>query len=85
MIQQSHCWAYTLRKPEGKETRAPQCSSQQKKKKVHIYIYAYIMVACIDQQAIMLPSPTFTLWEDYTSQSIMGLFRRLFLQIVLRK
>ena len=20
MIQQSHCWAYTLRKPEGKET-----------------------------------------------------------------
>ena len=27
-IQQSHCWAYTLRKPEGKETRVPQCSSQ---------------------------------------------------------
>ena len=26
--QQSHCWAYTLRKPEGKETRVPQCSSQ---------------------------------------------------------
>ena len=25
MIQQSHCWAYTLRKPEGKETRVPQC------------------------------------------------------------
>ena len=24
MIQQSHCWAYTLRKPEGKETRVPQ-------------------------------------------------------------
>ena len=24
----SHCWAYTLRKPEGKETRVPQCSSQ---------------------------------------------------------
>ena len=23
MIQQSHCWAYTLRKPEGKETRTP--------------------------------------------------------------
>ena len=23
MIQQSHCWAYTLRKPEGKETRSP--------------------------------------------------------------
>ena len=23
-----HCWAYTLRKPEGKETRVPQCSSQ---------------------------------------------------------
>ena len=28
MIQQSHCWAYTLRKPEGKETRVPQCSLQ---------------------------------------------------------
>jgi len=28
MIQQSHCWAYTLRKPELKETRVPQCSSQ---------------------------------------------------------
>ena len=28
MTQQSHCWAYTLRKPEGKETRVPQCSSQ---------------------------------------------------------
>ena len=26
MTQQSHCWAYTLRKPEGKETRVPQCS-----------------------------------------------------------
>ena len=24
-----HCWAYTLRKPEGKKTRVPQCSSQQ--------------------------------------------------------
>jgi len=23
-----HCWAYTLRKPEGKETRIPHCSSQ---------------------------------------------------------
>ena len=23
-----HCWAYTLRKPELKETRVPQCSSQ---------------------------------------------------------
>ena len=28
MIQQSHCWADTLRKPEGKETHVPQCSSQ---------------------------------------------------------
>ena len=27
--QQSHCWAYTPRKPELKETRAPQCSSQR--------------------------------------------------------
>ena len=26
--QQSHCWAYTLRKPELKETHVPQCSSQ---------------------------------------------------------
>ena len=25
MIQQSHYWAYTLRKPEGKETRVPTC------------------------------------------------------------
>ena len=29
MIQPSHCWAYTLRKPGLKETRVPQCSSQQ--------------------------------------------------------
>ena len=28
MTQQSHCWAYTLRKPELKETRVPQRSSQ---------------------------------------------------------
>ena len=28
MTQQSHCWAYTRRKPELKETRVPQCSSQ---------------------------------------------------------
>ena len=27
MIQQSCCWAYTLRKPELKETRVPQLSS----------------------------------------------------------
>ena len=26
--QQSHCWAYTPRKPELKETHVPQCSSQ---------------------------------------------------------
>ena len=26
--QQAHCWAYTLRKPELKETCVPQCSSQ---------------------------------------------------------
>ena len=29
MTQESHCWAYTLRKSELKETRVPQCSSQQ--------------------------------------------------------
>ena len=28
MTQQSHCWAYTWRKPELKKTRVPQCSSQ---------------------------------------------------------
>ena len=28
MTQQSHCWAYTPRKPELKETHAPQCSLQ---------------------------------------------------------
>ena len=28
MTQQSHCWAYTLRKPELKETCVPQCSLQ---------------------------------------------------------
>ena len=28
MTQQSHCWAYTPRKPELKETLVPQCSSQ---------------------------------------------------------
>ena len=27
-FKQSHCWAYTLRKPELKETRVPQYSSQ---------------------------------------------------------
>ena len=26
MTQQSHYWSYTPRKPEGKETRVPQCS-----------------------------------------------------------
>ena len=26
MTRQSHCWAYTLRKPELKKTREPQCS-----------------------------------------------------------
>ena len=28
MTQQSHCWVYTLRKPELKETHVPQFSSQ---------------------------------------------------------
>ena len=28
MTQQYHFWAYTLRKPDLKETHAPQCSSQ---------------------------------------------------------
>ena len=26
MTQQSHCWAYTLMKPELKETHVPRCS-----------------------------------------------------------
>ena len=29
MTQQSHCWAYTLRKPELKESHEPQYSLQQ--------------------------------------------------------
>ena len=28
MTQKPHCWAYTLRKPELKETHVPQCSFQ---------------------------------------------------------
>jgi len=28
LTQQYYCWAYTLRKPELKETHVPQCSSQ---------------------------------------------------------
>ena len=28
LTQQSHFWTYTPRKPDLKETRAPQCSSQ---------------------------------------------------------
>ena len=28
MTQQSHCWAYTPRKPKLKKTRVPQCSLQ---------------------------------------------------------
>ena len=28
MTQKSHCWAYTLRKPELKETHVSQCSLQ---------------------------------------------------------
>ena len=28
LTQQSHCWAYTPRKPKLKETHVPQCSSQ---------------------------------------------------------
>ena len=28
MTQQSHCWAYTPRKPELKDTHVPQCSLQ---------------------------------------------------------
>ena len=28
MTQQSHCWTYTLRKPEMKEIHVPQCSLQ---------------------------------------------------------
>ena len=26
MTKKSHCWAYTLRKPEMKQTRVPKCS-----------------------------------------------------------
>ena len=29
MTQQSHCWAYTLRKPSFKKIHVPQCSLQQ--------------------------------------------------------
>ena len=30
MTQQSHCWAYTPRKPDLKETCVPQCSSKDR-------------------------------------------------------
>ena len=34
MILQSHCWAYTLRKPELKEVRVPQCSFFKKQRTI---------------------------------------------------
>ena len=40
MTQQSHCWAYTLRKPELKETRVPQCSLQHS-----VFIAALFIIA----------------------------------------
>ena len=56
MIQQSHCWAYTLKKPEWKETRVPQCSqlfkthtSKKKttKKKTHTSPVQKILKGCV--------------------------------------
>ena len=35
--QQSHCQAYTLRKPELRETRVPQCSAQHCLQQLNVY------------------------------------------------
>ena len=54
MIQQSHCWAYTLRKPEGKETlfiiartwKQPRCPSADEwiRKLWYIYTMEYYSI-----------------------------------------
>ena len=55
--QQSHCWAHTPRKPELKETRVPQCSSQHcssLRTNVHLYESCEIIPNCGLQQYFIL-------------------------------
>ena len=47
MTQQSHCWAYTPRKPELKETHVPQCSLQYCRHLFKVKILLHIIIFLI--------------------------------------
>ena len=75
MTQQSHCWAYTLRKSELKETHVPQCSLQ------HCFIIArtWKQPRCPSADEWVRK-----LWDIYTMEYYSAIKKNTFESVLMR-
>ena len=73
MTQQSHCWAYTLRKPEWKETHTP------------VFIEALFIIARTWKQP-RCPSDEWIrkLWHIYTMEYYSAIKKNTFESVLMR-
>ena len=74
MTQQSHCWAYTVRKPELKETHVPQCRLQQ------------FTIARTWKQPIYPPADEWIgkFWYIYTMEYYSAIKKKAFESVLMR-
>ena len=75
MTQQSHCWAYTLRKPEGKETRVPS-----------VFISALFIIARTWKQPRCPSADEWIrkLWYIYTMEYYSAIKKNAFESVLMR-
>ena len=75
MTQQSHCWAYTVRKPELKETHVPQCRLQQ------------FTIARTWKQPIYPPADEWIgkFWYIYTMEYYSAIKKNTFASVLMRQ
>ena len=74
MIQQSHCWAYTLRKPELKETDTP------------VFIAALFIIARTWKQPRCPSADEWIrkLWYIYTTEYYSAIKKNTFESVLMR-
>ena len=75
MTQQSHCWAYTPRKPEGKETRVSP-----------VFIAALFIIARTWKQPRFPSANEWTrkLWYIYTMEYYSAIKKNVFAPVLMR-
>ena len=78
MTQQSHCWAYTLRKPELKETHVPQCSLQ------HLQYLFTIARTWKQPRCLLADEQINKLWYIYTMEYYLAIKKNTFESVLMR-